>query len=76
MGCRANRTVSNDLAERAERAEILGGVQVGPIRVLNLADPCDFRVVVKDFGSKEVDFTGEQHPHHQGAHPVPVPIFP
>ena len=43
--------------------------------VLNLADPRNFLMVVKDFGSEEVDFTGEQHAHHQGAHPVLVPTF-
>jgi hypothetical protein len=43
--------------------------------VLNLANPGNFRVVVKDFGRKEVDFTREQHAHHQGAHPILVPTF-
>ena len=43
--------------------------------VLNLADPGNFVMVVKDFGSEEVDFTGEQHAHNQGAHPVLVPTF-
>ena len=28
-------------------------------------------MVVKDFGSVEVNFTGEQHAHDQGMHPVP-----
>jgi hypothetical protein len=43
--------------------------------VLNLADPGNFRMVVKDFGRKEVDLTREQHTHHQGAQPVLVPTF-
>ena len=71
----ANRAVTNDLAKGAERAEFLGGVQVGSTMVLNLADPGNFVMVVKDFGRKEVDFTREQHAHNQGAHPVLVPIF-
>src|SRR5208337_5399061 len=71
----ANRTATNDLAKGAERAEFLGGVQVRSTMVLNLADPGNFAMVVKDFGRKEVDFTREQHAHNQGAHPVPVPTF-
>ncbi len=72
---RANRAVTNDLAKGAERSELLAGVQVGPAMVLNLANPGNFVMVVKDFGRKEVDFTREQHPHHQGMHPILVPIF-
>jgi hypothetical protein len=30
-------------------------------------------MVVKDFGRVDVDFTGEQHAHNQGAYPVLVP---
>jgi hypothetical protein len=43
--------------------------------VLNLADPCRFGMVVKDFGGEKVDFTGEQHTHNQGVNPVLVPII-
>jgi hypothetical protein len=43
--------------------------------VLNLANPGNFVMVVKDFGRKEVDFTREQHAHQQGAHPILVPTF-
>jgi hypothetical protein len=43
--------------------------------VLNLADPGNFVMVVKDFGRKDVDFTGEQHADNQGAHPVLMPSF-
>jgi hypothetical protein len=50
-------------------------VQVRSTLVLKLADPGNFAMVVKDFGCKEVDFTREQQAHHQGAHPVPVPMF-
>jgi hypothetical protein len=32
-------------------------------------------MVVKDFGRIDVDFTGEQHAHNQGAYPVLVPKF-
>jgi len=72
----ANRTGANDLAKGAERAEFLRGVQVGSTLVLNLAYPCHFAVVMKDFGRKEVDFTREQHAHNEGAQPKPAPIFP
>jgi hypothetical protein len=42
--------------------------------VLNLADPGNFVMVVEDFGREEVDFTGEQHAHHQRVYPVLMPI--
>jgi hypothetical protein len=43
--------------------------------VLNLADPGNLVMVVKDLGSKEVNFTCKQHAHDQGLHPVLVPTF-
>ncbi len=43
--------------------------------VLNLADPGNFGMVVKNFGGEEVDLTREQHAHHQGINPVLVPRF-
>src|SRR5208282_2644373 len=69
----ANRAVTNDLAKGAERAEFRGGVQVYSTLVLNLADPGNFAMVVKDFGSKEVNFTCKQHANDQGVYPVLVP---
>ena len=71
----ANRAVTNDLAKGAERAEFRGGVQVYSTLVLNLADPGNFAMVVKDFGSKEVNFTCKQHANDQGVYPVLVPTF-
>jgi len=50
-------------------------VQVCSSVVINLADPGNLVMVVKDFGRKEVDFTCEQHAHNQGAHPILMPIF-
>ena len=71
-----NRAATCDLAKGADRADILGGVQVCSTGVLNLADPGNFIMVVKDFGRKKVNFTREQHAHHQGAHPMLVSLFP
>ena len=71
----ANCAITRDLAEGAERSKILGGVQVGSTMVGNLADPCAFVMMVKDFGSEEVDFTREQHPHNQGMYPELVSII-
>ena len=72
----ANRTAANDLAQGAERGGFLGGAQDYPARALELTEVGNSAaVVVKDFGAKEVDFTGEQHAHYQGAHPVLVPII-
>jgi hypothetical protein len=64
------------LAEGAERIQVLRGVQVGSTMVINLANPDYFRVVVKNFGTKEMHFTRQQHAHHQGLRPILVPIFP
>ncbi|MGO8787010.1 MAG: hypothetical protein ACLQVL_06455 [Terriglobia bacterium] len=52
MDSGADRTATNDLAEGAEWAQVLGSVKVGPAVVLNLADPGNFRMVVKDFGGE------------------------
>lgn len=71
----ANRAVTYDLADGARRRGLLAGVQVRSAPVLDLADPCDFFMVVENFGRKEVDFTREQQAHNQGAHPEFPPIF-
>jgi hypothetical protein len=42
---------------------------------LNLAGRCNFTMVVKNFGTKEVDFTRQQHAHNQGAQPMVVTII-
>jgi hypothetical protein len=70
LDSRTNRTTTNNLAKGAKRIEILGGVPVGSTEVLNLANPGNFQMVVKNFGRKEVNFTCEQHAHHQGIHPT------
>jgi len=70
-----DRAVANDLAEWAEGGKLLASVQVTSALVLNLAEPCSFAMLVKDFGRKKVDFTCEQHAHDQGARPVVVPVF-
>ena len=54
---------------------MLAGMQEGATLVIKLADPCNFVVVVEDFGRKEVDFAREEYAHNQGAHPVPMPMF-
>ena len=50
-------------------------MQEGATLEIKLADPCNFVVVVKDFGRKEVDFTCEQYAHNQRTHPKFVPVF-
>jgi hypothetical protein len=71
----ASRAATNNLAEGTERAEFLGGVPACSTTMLKLADPCNFAMVVKDLGTKEVDFTRQQHAHDQGAQPIIVPIL-
>jgi len=63
------------LAKRTERSDVLGGMQIGATLMLNLADPGNFFMVVKDFGSKKVYFAREQHAHDQGVDPGAVPRF-
>ena len=60
----ANRTATNDLAKGAQRDGFLNGVQVCSTMVLNLAHPCNFVMVVKDFPRIEVELTGEQQAHN------------
>ena len=72
---RANRAVTNNLAEGADRAEFRSGVQVRSTMVADLADPGVFVMVVKDFSSVEMNLTREQHAHNQGMHPNLLPIF-
>jgi hypothetical protein len=71
----ANRTVTNDLADGAERAGLLAGVQEGATMEIKLADPCNFVVVVKNLGRKKMNLTREQYAHYQGTHPKFVPVF-
>jgi hypothetical protein len=70
-----NRAAAHDLAKGTDGTGILDGVQVAPTVVPHLAHRSDFGVVVKDFGAKEVDLTGEKHARKQGQRPVLVPIF-
>jgi hypothetical protein len=53
----------------------LCSVQVRSAMVFDLAEPDNFCVVVKEFGSVDVNFTRQQHAHDQGAYPVPVPMI-
>ena len=43
--------------------------------MFEMADTCNFPMVVKNFGRSDVDNTDEQRAHTQDAHPVIVPIF-
>ena len=72
----ANRTTANNLAERADRADFRGGVQVAATMMRALADLGVFVMVVKQFSRGEMQLAGEQHAHNQGMHPEPEPEFP
>jgi len=69
----ANRAAPSDLAERTERAGLLGGVQIHRPLVPELANPHDFVMVMEDFSRKEMEFASQEYAHHQGAHPTLVP---
>jgi hypothetical protein len=75
LNCGANRAAPHDLAKGAERSAVLRSVEIRSAMVLNLAEPDNFRVVVKKFGGVDVNFAREQHAHDQGAYPVAVPMI-
>ena len=50
-------------------------MQVGSTLVLNLANPLNFSVVVKNLGRKKVELTREQQAYDQAPHPKVLPIF-
>ena len=50
-------------------------MQIGTTTVRILADRGLIRVVVKDFGTIEMNFTCEQHAYDQGVYPILVPVI-
>jgi len=63
-------TVAYDLAQRAQRSNVLAWVEMRFPAVGNPAKACDFGMVVKKFDGKKVDFTGKRQAHNKGMHPV------
>lgn len=43
--------------------------------MLQLADPGDFVMVVKNLGAKKMDFTRQQQAHNQGVRPGIMPMI-
>jgi hypothetical protein len=75
LGRGANRVTASDLAERAERANILAGMQARSPLERNTAHTRRNFVVVKNFNREEVDFTGERQADNKCVHPVSVSRF-
>ena len=75
LGRGANRVTASDLAERAERADILAGMQERSPLERNTANTRRSLVVVKNFNREEVDFTGESQADNKCVHPVSVSRF-
>ena len=73
---RANRTVADNLAQRANGTVYPSSVQIATPTVRSFAPPGDFVMMVKDFSSVEMKLAGEQHTDNQGMHPVLEPVFP
>ena len=72
---RANRITASELAERAERADILAGMQVCSPLDRNFANTRRNLVVVKNFNREEVEFTGERQADNKCVRPVSVSRF-
>jgi hypothetical protein len=63
------------LAEWAERADILAGMQVlGPL-ARRFANSCRSVVVVKNLNREKVNFAGQRKAGNERMHPVSVPRF-
>jgi hypothetical protein len=75
LGRGANRVTASELAERAERADILAGMQVRSPLDRSIANTRRNLVVVKNFNREEVDFTGERQADNKCVHPVSVSRF-
>ena len=71
----ANRTVADNLAQRAYGTVYRGRVQVTAPAVGNFAHPGDVVMMVKDFSAEEMKLAREQHTHDQGMNPEPESRF-
>jgi hypothetical protein len=74
-GRRANRAAAKDLAERAERADILAGMQVSSPLDRITPNTCRSLVVVKNFFGEKVNFTSERKAANEYMHPISLPTF-
>ena len=75
LGAGANRVTASDLAERAERADILAGMQVRSPFDRSTTNTRTNLVVVKNFNREEMDFAGERQADNKCVHPVSVSRF-
>ena len=71
----ANRTVADNLAQRADGTVYRSRVQVASPSVRSLAHTGDFVMMVKDFSGVEMKLAREQHTHDQGMNPEPESRF-
>ena len=74
-GRRANRVAAKHLADRAERADILAGMQVRSPLARSTPNTCRSLVVVKNFYGEKVNFTSERKAANECMHPVSLPRF-
>jgi len=75
LGRGANRVTASHLAERAEWADILAGMQVRSPLARSTANTRSSLVVVKSFDREEMDFTCERQAGNKRMHPVSVSRF-
>jgi hypothetical protein len=75
LGRGANRVTASHLAERAEWADILAGMQVRSPVARSTANTRRSLVVVKSFNREEMDFACERQAGNKYVHPVSVSRF-
>jgi hypothetical protein len=71
----ANRVTASDLAERAERADLLGDMQVRSPFASSTAITRSNFVVVKNLYGEKLNFTSERKAGNECVHPVSLPRF-
>lgn len=75
LGRWPNRVTASDLAERAERADILAGMQVRSPIERRTAITRRNLVVVKKFNREKVEFTGERQGDNKCPRPASMSRF-
>jgi hypothetical protein len=72
---RANRTIADNLAQRANGTVYRSRVQITAPAMGNLAQPGDFVMMMKGLSGEEMKLAGEQHAHHEDMRPESEPEF-
>jgi len=69
LDCGLNGTGADDLAKGARGTKLGRGVKIGSTLMLDLAQPGNFIVMMKDFGGDEMNLSRQQHAGNKGVNP-------